>query len=417
MDNQNQQEERKKGAIDYINDTRRTIGNIKRTSNALRTANLAIKVVTQVITKPFPWVWVVVIIILILVLFQLFFGGGGSPLSFLSGGGSGGQGGPGTTPGKTIQGLNYYIPFRDSSVVPEDIKGVILASWPNAQIDNWDIIVPEAIINGWNPAFLLALWIEESGAQGVQAADPLGCLAPSNIGKNDIYLSLECVFGGFGSLTNDRFNDFMCRYSDGHDAPCTFAANPNFPPNVRFWYEKLVPAGSYGALVEVTQPPPDLTATCPIAGGTAATVTCGSFFTIRSNCGHCRPDAGYANFMNNCNYEAINYAEDIGGISGQDVILPSINGATIDWMLIDVLPSNPGYKRYYSGINNRTNDEYWIQFHHVDADYGVTSGTSGGVGARICTSSPDCSHVHVEFSTVTPGGGKTSQDAPLFLCI
>lgn len=296
---------------------------------------------------------------------------------------------------------------------------MILTSWPNAQIDNWDIIVSEAIANSWNPAMLLALWIEESGAQGVPAADPLGCLAPSNIGKNDINLSLQCVFTSFGSLTNDRFADFMCRYSDGYDAPCAFANNPNFPPNIRFWYEKLVPTGP-GALVEV--PPPvqyPLTATCPIAGGTAANVTCGSFFTLRSSCGHCRPDAGYANYMNLCTYayEAINYAEDIGGASGQDVILPSINGAVIDWTLIDIRTSTVGSTRHFSGVNRQTYEEYWIQFHHVDASYGISSGKSGDVGARICTSSPECNHVHVEFSTVTPGGGKTSQDAPLFLCV
>lgn len=401
MDNQNQQRERRKGAVDYI--------------NSLRSVNFALRTVGQIVTKPFPWVWIVVIIILLIVIFQLFFGGGtGFSFDLDDSQSPNLPGGPGS---QATPGLNYYIPFRDSSVVPQDIKNEILSSWPSAQIDNWDIIVSESINNGWNPAFLLALWIEESGAQGVPAADPLGCLAPSNIGRDNISLSLQCVFGSFGSLTNDRFSDFMCRYSDGHDAPCTFAQNPNFPPNIRRWYSRLVPGGP-GALVEVPPPAQDpLTATCPIAGGTAVNVTCGSFFTLRSGCGHCRADAGYANYMRNCNYEAINYAEDIGGAAGQDVFLPSINGGTVEWALINITPSSIGSIRYYSGVNTQTNEEYWIQFHHVDSDYGIARGISGNVGGRICTTQSSCNHVHVEFSTVTPGGGRTPQDAPLFLCI
>ncbi len=414
MDNQNQQEKRKKGVVDYINDSRQTLSSIKRASSSLRAINVALKTVGQIVTKPFPWVWIVVIIILLIVIFQLFFGGG-TGLSFDPD--SQDPNPPGAPGSQTTPGLNYYIPFRDSSVVPQNIRNEILSSWPNAQIGNWNIIVSESVAHGWNPAFLLALWIEESGAQGVPAADPLGCLAPSNIGMNDINLSLQCVFGSFGSLTNDRFADFMCRYSDGHDAPCTFAQNPNFPPNIRRWYSRLVPTGP-GALVDVPPTALDpLTATCPIAGGTASTVTCGSFFTLRSGCGHCRADAGYANYMRNCNYEAINYAEDIDGAAGQDVFLPSINGRTIDWALINITPSSIGSIRYYSGVNTQTNEEYWIQFHHVDGGYGITRGISGNVGGRICITQSSCSHVHVEFSIVTPGGGRIPQDAPLFLCI
>ena len=65
MDNQNQQEKRKKGAVDYINDAQRTLRSIKRTGSSVRTINVAVKTVTQLVTKPFPWVWIVVIIILL----------------------------------------------------------------------------------------------------------------------------------------------------------------------------------------------------------------------------------------------------------------------------------------------------------------------------------------------------------------
>src|SRR3989344_7644105 len=78
MDNQNQQKERKRGAVDYINDSR---SSIKKAGSSLKTINLALRTVGQIVTKPFPWVWIVVIIILLIVVFQLFFGGG-TGLSF-----------------------------------------------------------------------------------------------------------------------------------------------------------------------------------------------------------------------------------------------------------------------------------------------------------------------------------------------
>lgn len=138
--------------------------------------------------------------------------------------------------------LNFFIPFRDNSVTPQDIKDQILRSWPNAQINNWDFIIEEAIRNGWNPAFVLALWIEESGAQGVASySDALGC-AP-NQPTTDISVSLKCLFSNFDSYTNDQFTAFLARYSGG-SAENPFSNNPNFLTNLRSWYEKLVPGGT-----------------------------------------------------------------------------------------------------------------------------------------------------------------------------
>lgn len=162
-----------------------------------------------------------------------------------------------TPPPPSTGSLDYYIPFRDSAVRPiplSDIQAQILSIWPNAQLQNWDTIVSRSIANDWNPAFLLTLWIEETGAQGkIPYDDPLGC-DPSHP-TTDINISLLCVFNSFVSFTNDRFEDFMCTYGgDGfHNAPCTFlVANPNFPGNVKTWYSRLVPAGTYGALVPTT---------------------------------------------------------------------------------------------------------------------------------------------------------------------
>lgn len=160
----------------------------------------------------------------------------------------------GTTPSgeaapiSTSSILDYTIPFRDSSVTvadPDGVKKQVLARWPDAKLENWDIIVSESIKNSWNPAFVLTLWIEETGAQGEPSySDPLGC-APVQP-TTDINLSLSCLFNNFQNYTNDQFDRFMLRYSEGFSGT-TFATNPSFPSQIKDWYSKLVPSG-VGAL-------------------------------------------------------------------------------------------------------------------------------------------------------------------------
>lgn len=141
-------------------------------------------------------------------------------------------------------GLDYTLPIRDVSIVPQGLKAQVLTAFPNAQIDNWDVIVEKSIAAGWNPALLLALWIEESGAQGAASYDdPLGCQpgAPTT----DINISLNCVFNSYATYTNDQFIEFMTRYGGGTPG-LSLEGNANFPkfPNVvKSWYIRLVPSG------------------------------------------------------------------------------------------------------------------------------------------------------------------------------
>ncbi|TSC86842.1 MAG: Uncharacterized protein G01um10147_717 [Microgenomates group bacterium Gr01-1014_7] len=149
--------------------------------------------------------------------------------------------------------LTYTIPFRDTDVRvanPQAVRNLIRARWPNAQLQNWDTIVNQSIANGWNPAFVLTLWIEESGAQGEEGyADALGC-EPTRP-TTDINLSLRCLFNSFNTQfpTSDRFADFMCTYSESRLAPCIFNTNPNFPRAIRDWYATLIPS-FYGGAVD-----------------------------------------------------------------------------------------------------------------------------------------------------------------------
>ncbi|MBI4036535.1 hypothetical protein HY386_01480 [Candidatus Daviesbacteria bacterium] len=225
-------------------------------------------------------------------------------------------------PGAVVS-LDYTLPLRNNSVVPQDIRSTILQSWPNAQINNWQIIIDQAVANNWNPALVLALWIEESGAQGVsQYADPLGC-APGQP-TDDINTSLQCLFNNFERYDDGQFAEFMATYSGG-GVNNPFANNPNFPVNLKYWYSLLVPSGD-GSLQEVS-PTAGLAASCLVPGGRIITHSyqadpiyghCGTYYGFSCNCGSGGRRA-----------KAIDVAT-----AGQNVVLPTIEGQQVMWKLI-----------------------------------------------------------------------------------
>jgi hypothetical protein len=97
----------------------------------------------------------------------------------------------------------------------------------------WDLVRNEAKAHNWNPAFVLALWIGESAASGADAYD-LGCLEGE---RNNLDSQLRCLWER--PYANEKFEDFMCIYSEGKMSPCTFSLNPNFPVNLKIWYDRI----------------------------------------------------------------------------------------------------------------------------------------------------------------------------------
>lgn len=146
------------------------------------------------------------------------------------------------TPGQPGK-LTYAIPFKDSSIsISETKKQAIIKivksnqTWAGTtQIETkWDTVYTQSVNHGWNPAFVIALWIEESGANAIGDWG-LGCTA----GEFNIDSQLECLFRNFGSYTNSEFEKFMCVYSEGH-YPCnSFTLNPGFPNNLKHWYNRI----------------------------------------------------------------------------------------------------------------------------------------------------------------------------------
>lgn len=223
-------------------------------------------------------------------------------------------------------GLGYSIPFRDSTITvanPQAIKQQVMNNWPNAQIQNWDTIVSQSITHGWNPAFVLTLWIEETGAQGApNYTDPLGC--DPNHPTTDINISLGCLFNSFNSYSNDKFADFMCMYSESKLAPCEFKTNPNFPGNIKKWYSQLVPSGP-GAITTPTPPPrqppqKEFALTCPIANEYN---TCSDYYDPRDPC-HCNVAAGFVSMSACAQDPSLYYGIDVGTKASSAALIPYI---------------------------------------------------------------------------------------------
>lgn len=254
---------------------------------------------------------------------------------------------PGQQPPPSTQiGLDYTLPLRDPSILPLDIKSQVLANFSGAKLDYWDDpIIRRSIEASWNPALVIALWIEETGAShttlianggseipvnGRVSKGHLGC-APSE--DQTIDESLDCLFRNFDRFSNDQFPQFMATYSGG-PASNPFANNPNFPKNLKDWYVRLVPSGP-GAIVPITPtPPPPISgvASCPVIGGTISTPSyAGGRISGRNN-GHCDPlSYGYTC---NCGTSGRRAKAIDVPTNGQDVVLPKINGQDVLWTMV-----------------------------------------------------------------------------------
>lgn len=145
-------------------------------------------------------------------------------------------------------------------------KAEFAAIYPSGKITDpcpggfecWDYVIQWAKTNGWNPAFLLALWGEESRFSETTIA--LGC-DPFRINQGTSPYTgniagpnsqLECfadttdpATGNCGpaacSTGNTPLCSFMRCWSGGNNS-CTLSNNPNFWPNLFSIYESLIPS-------------------------------------------------------------------------------------------------------------------------------------------------------------------------------
>ena len=240
-------------------------------------------------------------------------------------------------------GLDYTLPLRDPSIRPLDIRDQIRAAFPKAKLEYWDLIIQRSIGATWNPALVLALWIEETGASERTKIENGGGGVPNSRGEfsrghlgcapledQTIDESLNCLFkfGTANNFTNSQFPQFMAKYSSGPPEN-PFANNPDFPKNLKYWYVRLVPSGP-GAIVPITPtPPPPISgvASCPVVGGHISTPS----YQANPKRGHCGTDYSYTCKCGTSGRRA--KAIDVP-TNGQDVVLPKINGQDVLWTMV-----------------------------------------------------------------------------------
>jgi hypothetical protein len=159
----------------------------------------------------------------------------------------------GTPPASGPNPITYQIPYKQTNCrLPEGefqcnvirkLKQLYPAYWEEGALNieqYWNTIQAK-VAQFANPTFALALWIEETAANGKPNAPGLGCLSAGN-GPEAIERQLDCLKGVIDNSGGD-FASFMCQWSgeerdkDNHCA--TFTRNPSFIHNLRFWYDFL----------------------------------------------------------------------------------------------------------------------------------------------------------------------------------
>lgn len=149
-----------------------------------------------------------------------------------------------TAPPPVRQGLTYTIPYRDTSISispakRESVINEVLSTWPTSRIrELWDRVESEALRARINPAFMLAVWIEESGASNGSAQSDFGCFPNGDTSKT---VSFERSLACFVNFTADHPNDFAewTRYFCGPQVTPICSNNPNFLTNLKIWYDRI----------------------------------------------------------------------------------------------------------------------------------------------------------------------------------
>lgn len=168
--------------------------------------------------------------------------------------------------------LTYEIPYHDTTIPVRpvsDLKAIYDPRFPGNQLEAfYDIIINRAQAAGYNPAFVLAVWLEETGASDYQSFGTsiydFGC---GGAEKGNVLSGLQCFLslytdwsagGKYDSLmsscreggANPSFEDFMLFFAEGI---CTTVQSQNrqfcrynhslFPGKIRQFYNSVVAPG------------------------------------------------------------------------------------------------------------------------------------------------------------------------------
>ncbi len=163
----------------------------------------------------------------------------------------------GTIPGAppSGDGLNYYIPYGDNSIVPvnpEGIKAFANSRYPDNNVDKpcpggvtcWDYVIQQSKASGISPAFAIAIWWEEGGFGGLvdggRSSAQFGCgYYPGNfMGAFNCFLDFTSKTHPYDSA--DPMGSFTewVNYFCGPDQPVICKNNPDFISSLEDVYSR-----------------------------------------------------------------------------------------------------------------------------------------------------------------------------------
>ncbi len=159
---------------------------------------------------------------------------------------------------KLSEDIPVPIPFRDTTIEPkpkEELYNLIKGRFENTQLlKYYDLVVSRAKEAGYNPAFVLTIWIEETGASDTDypGAHDLGCGSSTGIEPQlDCFMGLyknwstggvyypdvrDCLTNG----TSPNFEDFMLLFAEGCQGAIKndrqFCYHNTFPGKIEYFY-------------------------------------------------------------------------------------------------------------------------------------------------------------------------------------
>jgi len=147
------------------------------------------------------------------------------------------------------KGLTYTLDYRNYNKVPSlDKKNEIIRwvkqnpDWSDSLIElYWDQVVQRSVDAKINPAFTLAIWIEESAASSPKVGtwSPFGCFPSGDTDQRvGFSRSLDCFIK---FTANEHPNDFTdwAKYFCGPGVTPICANNQFFLDNLKTWYDRI----------------------------------------------------------------------------------------------------------------------------------------------------------------------------------
>jgi hypothetical protein len=139
--------------------------------------------------------------------------------------------------------------FTISDTAKQSAIATANQSWPeNLLEERWGDVAQQAKDHGWNPACVVALWVEESGGSDLKttgAKYSLGCEgATSTNPDTNLNQSLDCFFSRqeheFYSDLEPGSREWWLVYAEGPNNSGVFdGPQANFPKNLYSWYRRL----------------------------------------------------------------------------------------------------------------------------------------------------------------------------------